>query len=87
MPAGTFYRHDLVGCAVETSGGRPLGVVADVDGTMGGSRLVVETTAGEVLVPLAACICTTVDPVSKRVVIDAPEGLLELNVRSRPGRG
>jgi hypothetical protein len=32
-----------------------------------------------VLVPLADAICTTIDPAGKRIVIDPPEGLLELN--------
>ena len=47
---------------------------------MGGSRLVVTPDGGgELLVPLAAEICTMIDPVAKRIVIDPPEGLLELN--------
>ena len=50
---------------------------------MGGSRLVVETTGGEVLVPLAREICTIVDPAAKRIVIDPPDGLLDLNQRSQ----
>ena len=41
---------------------------------MGGSRLVVEAPRGEVLVPLVAAICTTIDPAGKRIVIEPPEG-------------
>jgi 16S rRNA processing protein RimM len=84
LPPDTFYRHDLIGCAVETSAGAVVGQVEDVEGTMGGSRLVVKTNGGvEVLVPLAAEICTAIDPAAKRIVIDPPEGLLELNKRVR----
>src|SRR5215470_17523790 len=50
LPAQTFYRHDLVGCEVETAGGRKVGVVRDVEGTLTGSRLVVDGTNGEVLI-------------------------------------
>jgi 16S rRNA processing protein RimM len=82
LPKGTFYRHDLVGCAVETLEGKQVGVVREVEGTMSGSRLVVDTRAGEVLIPVADEICTTIDPAAKRIVIDPPEGLLELNERS-----
>ena len=46
---------------------------------MTGSRLVVDGAVGEVLIPLVAAICTVVDPAAKRIVIDPPEGLLELN--------
>jgi 16S rRNA processing protein RimM len=79
LPPGTFYRHDLVGCAVETGDGRPIGTVVEVEGSMTGSRLVLRTGRGEVLVPLADSICTTIDPDRKRIVIDPPEGLLDLN--------
>jgi 16S rRNA processing protein RimM len=84
LPPDTFYRHDLIGCTVETAGGTVVGRVVDVEGTMGGSRLVVTPNGGgEVLVPLAASICTAIDPASKRIVIDPPEGLLELNEGQR----
>jgi 16S rRNA processing protein RimM len=87
LPAGVYYRHDLVGCAVETRDGGSVGVVVDVEGSMTGSRLVVKTGRGETLVPLADTICTTIDPHGKRIIIDPPEGLLELNERAeRPGR-
>jgi 16S rRNA processing protein RimM len=79
LPEGTFYRHDLIGCAVETGSGSSVGVVKDVEGDIGGSRLVVETALGEVLVPLAREICTTIDVPGRRIVIVPPEGLLELN--------
>ena len=82
LPAGTYYRHDLIGCAVESRDGRSIGEVADVEGTLAGSRLVVRTPRGEVLVPLAVAICPTIDPAAKRIVIDPPEGLLELNERT-----
>jgi len=84
LPPDTFYRHDLIVCAVETSAGAVIGRVEDVEGTMGGSRLVVKTDGGaEVLVPLAAEICTAIDPAAKRIVIAPPTGLLELNERAK----
>jgi 16S rRNA processing protein RimM len=79
LPPGTFYHHDLVGCRVETASGAPVGVVEGVEGTLGGSRLVVAGARGEILIPLAARICTTIDVDAKRIVIDPPEGLLDLN--------
>src|SRR5262249_34991412 len=76
---GTFYHHDLVGCRVETLDGTAVGVVKDVDTASGGSRLVVDGSEGEILIPIAAEICRRVEPEAKRMVIDPPEGLLELN--------
>src|SRR5688572_11720410 len=53
LPEGAFYRHDLIGCTVETVDGSNVGVVNDVEGTMGRSHLVIDTDRGEVLIPLA----------------------------------
>jgi 16S rRNA processing protein RimM len=88
LPAGTFYRHELVGCRIVTRQGHEVGVVGDVEGTLGGSRLVVESAAGEVLIPLAAEICTTIDVAARCIVVDPPDGLLEESSRtSRRPRG
>jgi 16S rRNA processing protein RimM len=81
LPDGAFYHHDLIGCQVQTVDGAAVGVVSKVEGTMGRSRLVLETERGEVMIPLVAEICTTIDPASRRIVIAPPEGLLELNIR------
>src|SRR5262249_42760748 len=83
LPDGVFYRHDLIGCRVETTGGRAVGVVTDVEGSVAGSRLVIDGgAAGEVLIPLAAEICREIDAAGKRIVIDPPDGLIELNART-----
>src|SRR5262245_15702186 len=51
LPGGSFYRHDLIGCVVETLAGERVGEVGGVEGTMGSSRLVVDGPRGEVLIP------------------------------------
>jgi 16S rRNA processing protein RimM len=79
LPDGVFYRHDLVGCAVETVGGLQVGVVSAVEGSDAGSRLVVGQGRAEVLVPLAAPICVSIDVPARKIVIDPPAGLLDLN--------
>ena len=48
---------------------------------MAGSRLVVDGAGGEVLIPLVSNICTVVEPAAKRIVIDPPAGLIEVNER------
>jgi 16S rRNA processing protein RimM len=75
---GEFFHRDLIGCAVTTESGDPVGTVTAVEGDRGNARLVVSSTRGEVLIPLANEICT-VDVVSKRITVRPPEGLLELN--------
>jgi 16S rRNA processing protein RimM len=79
LPAGTFYHYDLIGCDVLDTSGRRIGPVTGIEGTMERSRLVVAGARGEVLIPLVADICVGVDVQDRRIVIDPPEGLLELN--------
>ena len=81
LAAGMFYRHDLVGCRVVTADGATVGTVTGVEGTVGGSRLVVQTARGEALVPLAQEICTSIDLAARTIVIAPPDGLLELNLK------
>jgi 16S rRNA processing protein RimM len=73
-----FYDHQLVGLAARLSDGSPLGEVAAVrhEGT---ELLVVRRPDGdEVLVPFVAAIVPTVDLAGGFLVVDPPEGLLEL---------
>jgi 16S rRNA processing protein RimM len=80
LPAGEFYHADLIGCRVETTAGREVGTVSRVEGPRGMSLLVVKGEgAREVLVPLAEAICPVIDTAARRIVIDPPEGLLDLN--------
>ena len=82
LPEGSFYRHDLVGCRVETAAGDVVGIVREVEGPMGSSRLVVEAAGRrdrDVLIPLARAICPLIDTGARRIVIDPPEGLLDVN--------
>ena len=81
LPSGMFYRHDLVGCRVETVAGAPVGDVTSVEGDLGSSRIVVASPGGDVLIPLAQAICVEIDIAARRIVVDPPEGLLEVNRR------
>ncbi len=81
LDAGAYYQHQLVGCRVETVGGGDVGEVVRVDGGAGGSLLTVTGARGEVLIPFATHICVEVDVTTRRIVIDPPDGLLELNER------
>jgi 16S rRNA processing protein RimM len=79
LEPGSFYHHQLVGCVVELNDGTVVGEVERVEGGIGGSRLVVTGRAGEILVPLASAICVEIDIAARRIRIDPPEGLLDLN--------
>ena len=50
-----------------------------VEGGGGTVRLIAGAGRGEIQVPLVHAICVTIDVVQKRIVIDPPEGLLDVN--------
>lgn len=83
LEPGRYYEHQLVGCEVEVVSGERVGTVTKVEGGPGGSRFVVEGERGEILIPFAADICVSVDIDAKKIRIDPPEGLLDLNERKR----
>lgn len=78
LPDRLFYRHELVGCEVATRDGRVVGRVTAVEGPIDRSRLVVGPAGKEILIPLVDEICVSVDTIGRRILIDPPEGLLEL---------
>jgi 16S rRNA processing protein RimM len=82
LEPGTYYEHQLAGCDVMTAGGERVGSVARVEGGAGAPTLVVNGTRGEVLVPLASDICREIDVEAKRIVVEPPDGLLELNEKT-----
>jgi 16S rRNA processing protein RimM len=83
LPPGAFYHHELIGCSVQTREGRVVGCVTSVDGTGTGSRLVVQGERGDILIPMVDGICVGVDVAARTIVIEPPDGLLEVNIIGR----
>ena len=79
LEEGTYYLHQLEGCRVSLPGGEEIGTVRKVEGGIGGSHLVIDGQRGEILIPLAREICVEIDVAGKRIAVDPPEGLLDLN--------
>ena len=69
----------MIGSGVETVSGRSLGVVKGLIPAGSSDLLVVEGSGKEYLIPFVEDICVEIDPDNRRIRIDPPEGLLELN--------
>jgi 16S rRNA processing protein RimM len=89
LPAGTFYVSDLIGCEVyenkvfESQGGGLIGRIRDVqfpgEELKGTPVLEIESPRGELLIPLAQEICVRIDTAARRIEVNLPEGLRDLN--------
>jgi 16S rRNA processing protein RimM len=80
---GRYYTHDLVGCRVRTTTGANVGIVERVDLGMSVPMLVVLDGDEEVLLPFNDAICRRVSVADRSIEVDPPDGLIELNKRTR----
>ncbi|MBI4792306.1 MAG: 16S rRNA processing protein RimM [Deltaproteobacteria bacterium] len=77
--AGEFYWHDLQGMMVVTASGLLLGRVSSMLPTGAHDILVVTGTGREYLIPAIDGFVVEIDAAAGRIVVDPPEGLLEIN--------
>lgn len=76
---GEYYRHDLIGSEVVTVQGESVGVVKGVFPRAPQDLLVVLSGKGEEkLIPAVAPIIVEINLEAGKIVIDPPDGLLEL---------
>ena len=79
LEPGEYFQSDLLGCdVVDDRTGASLGRVTGRDDAGGAGLLVLE---GGALIPFARSICVDIDLARKRIAVDLPEGLKELNTR------
>jgi 16S rRNA processing protein RimM len=77
LDAGEYFQSDLIGCeVVDRRTGDSIGRVTAWDDGGGNGLLVVD---GNLLVPFARSICVSIDPAAKRIAVELPEGLKDLN--------
>ena len=75
---GELFYHQLLGMEVVTKQGDSLGKIAEVYELRPAAMLEVRGPAGEVMIPFLSHIVLEVDREGGRMVIDPPEGLLDL---------
>ncbi|MFI6028835.1 ribosome maturation factor RimM [Amycolatopsis magusensis] len=73
-----FYDHQLEGLRAELTDGTAVGTVLEVVHSPGGELLSLDRDGKTVLVPFVRAIVPVVDVAGGRVVLDPPEGLLDI---------
>lgn len=80
LERGEYCFHQIEGCTVVTKSGELVGLVHDVIQVSDNDLLVVHGCEGrESLIPLSQTICLKIDLEKKTIIIDPPEGLLDLD--------
>jgi 16S rRNA processing protein RimM len=76
LPEGSWWDHQVVGCAVSTDGGRALGELRDVIHTSANDVWTVVDDAGtETLIPVLNEVLVEVEVEAKRIVVKEIPGL------------
>lgn len=79
---GAAYIDDLIGCILfDSRSGTAIGEIGDVDRESSATPLLVVETKnlGQILVPFVNAFAPQIDLTAKRISMELPEGLLELN--------
>jgi 16S rRNA processing protein RimM len=77
LEPGEFFQDDLLGCQViDRRTGQTLGKVSRWEDGGGSGLLVVD---GGLLIPFARSICVEIEPAAKRIAVELPAGLKDLN--------
>jgi 16S rRNA processing protein RimM len=76
---GSYYDFDLEGCEIVTAAGQRIGTVVEVLDYGGTALLRVDRGEGETLIPFARRYLKEIDTAQRRIEVELPEGLLDLN--------
>lgn len=76
LPTGSWWDHQIEGCAIQTVSGRPLGIVGEVIHTAANDVwAAVDESGTEILIPVLKDVLVSVDVGDKRIVIREIPGL------------
>jgi len=79
LEEGWFYTFHLKGCRVFSTDGQEIGIVTDVLDAGGSKILKVDRDNQETLIPFAEAYLKKIDPNQRRIEVELPEDLRDLN--------
>jgi 16S rRNA processing protein RimM len=82
LAEGQYYHFQLIGLEVLTSRGESLGYITDIISANSNDNYVVSGAKGEILIPAIDDVVKSIDICNGYLVIEAIEGLLNLNQKA-----
>ncbi|MFQ5720868.1 MAG: ribosome maturation factor RimM [Candidatus Aminicenantales bacterium] len=79
LAEGDYYLFQIIGCQVVSRKNQIIGKVEDFLFIKDNNLLVVGSKTGEKLIPFSQDICIEINLKERKIVIDPPQGLLDLN--------
>ena len=78
LSGNRFYYHEIIGFKVEDVSFGKVGVITGVNDSTSQSLFEVDHEGREVLIPINDVFIKNVDRINKTILLDVPEGLIEL---------
>jgi len=83
IPEDGYFHDQIIGLQVITTDGKRIGAVMDILSGTSNDNYVVRGSAGEVLIPAIEDVVQSIDLDKGVITIEAINGLLDLNEKSR----
>ena len=78
LAPGEYHFQQLIGCEVFQKNGELIGAVDEIVKLPGQDLLSVSRAGGQVLIPMVKQIIIEIDVLAKKIVVNPPEGLLDV---------
>ena len=78
LTGNRFYYHEIIGFTVEDIAFGEVGIITGVNDTTSQALFEIDHSGKQILVPIIDLFIKNVDRESKNILLDVPEGLIEL---------
>jgi 16S rRNA processing protein RimM len=78
LAQGEYHFQQLIGCEVFKQNGELIGTVDEIVKLPGQDLLSVSKSGAQVLIPMVKQIIIEIDVLAKKIVVNPPEGLLDV---------
>lgn len=75
-----FYYHEITGFLLEDERFGPVGKVLGIDDSTAQPLFIVEVGEKEILIPMIDEFLVKIDRAHKKIIVNTPEGLIEMNL-------
>ncbi len=79
LSGNRFYFHEVIGFVLEDVYFGEIGIISSINDKTAQSLFVVEKGGKEILVPMIDDFIKKIDRQNKKVIVETPEGLIEMN--------
>lgn len=80
LKGNKFYYHEIIGFELEDVNFGPVGNIISINDSTAQPLFVIERKESEILIPMIDDFIRKVDRENKKIIVDTPQGLIEMNL-------